>query len=276
MRYSFGSITIELEGSKTVFSELRKEWQFFQRGAIKEADVTVVVEQQILEESDNFELHWEWQKSGKVVKAIRYSDGIAEFALCYSEKGNVCSLLLPEINGSILQVGLFYAILTALNGKFVGLHAVSVLIGDQLVLLSAPSGTGKTTLARLLRKSCDAAVVNGDYSLLSVDKDSKVYFEPSPFCGSSKDCHNYRLTVDRIVFLSQDEKNTWVNLGAKQAIASLMSNVFVPAYDETICKVLWKNILRIAELLPMNGFAFAPTEEAAEKFQKMLFCETEK
>lgn len=191
------------------------------------------------------------------------------FALTYNEE--LREILVEVKSGSqkSLSLGVQHAILLALSPSCIGLHAVSLICGNKLIALSAPSGTGKTTLANLLRKHCQAALINGDFALLSISEDG-VIFEPTPFCGTSGRCLNYRLQLEEIVFLSQSPDNVFRFMDTREALIRLLSNVFVPAWDQNLTDKVHANTCRIMEKIRAASLAFAPHKEAAELLDQMV------
>lgn len=164
-----------------------------------------------------------------------------------------------------VKLGIQFGILTALYRKCVGLHGVTMLCGNEIVVLSAPSGTGKTTLARLLEKYCDAIMINGDFAMLSVSNEG-VIFEPTPFCGTSGRCLNHRVKINRIVFLSQSPINQGHDLFGREAMMYFMNNSFIPTWDPKMQLAIRTNIMKCISNLRVSLFRFAPTREAAEYF----------
>ena len=169
------------------------------------------------------------------------------------------------VSPKMSRLAVHYGIMFALRKKCVGLHGVTLLCGREVIILSAPSGTGKTTLAKLLEQYCDGIVVNGDFALLYPAEDG-VIFEPTPFCGTSGRALNHRFRIDRIVFLSQAKTNEWCELSGREAMKRFMSNAFVPTWDNSIQQEVQDNILKCLGLLKVSSYAFAPTQEAAETF----------
>ena len=166
---------------------------------------------------------------------------------------------------SDIAIALQYAVLLTLKDRCVGLHGVTLLCGNKIAVLSAPSGTGKTTLACLLEEYKDAIVINGDFAMLSV-VDDEVFFEPTPFCGSSGRCLNHRLRIDRVVFLEQSADNRWRSLSGREAVIRFLSNSYVPQWDRDVQRTIQNNILQIIPLIRASSFAFAPDQRAAEMF----------
>ena len=215
--------------------------------------------------SDHSENGWNAETIHDAYKSVYVFDEKALFALHYKHVVKDVTIHLMKPIQSSIRPGLQFGVLTALYEKCVGLHGVTLLCGNEIIILSAPSGTGKTTLSHLLEKYCNATVINGDFAMLSLDAEG-VVFEPTPFCGTSGRCLNHRVKVDRIVFLEQAKENNWQSLTVTTALVKLMSNIFLPAWDSKMQKSILENILRFIPYLEINNYAFAPLQEAAEMF----------
>lgn len=191
------------------------------------------------------------------------------FAVAYEDSMSEITIhVRPEMSKAGM-LGIQYGMMLGLYQKCVGLHGVTLLCGDEVVILSAPSGTGKTTLAHLLENYDDAIVINGDFALLSIEEGG-VVFEPTPFCGSSGRCLNHRVQVNRVVFLEQSPTNQWRAITSREAISRFMDNSFIPTWDARIQQTVQENILKCISMLKVNVFSFAPTSIAAEMFSGQL------
>ena len=202
-------------------------------------------------------------------QAVYAPKGRAYFSIMYDLPFKVVTVCVKKALDSFVRSGVLYGMLTALHQTCIGLHGVTLVCKDQAVILSAPSGTGKTTLSRLLEKHCGAKVINGDFALLSISENG-VIFEPTPFCGSSRICLNERVRVDRIVFLAQSKSNIWKDLNGRQSLLNAMNNAFVPSFDSQLQQAVQDNIVRMCPRVRISSFAFAPTEEAARLFLDMI------
>lgn len=216
-------------------------------------------------------LHDGWFKLDHEGNHVAYyvvrGKAVLEFQYYYTTRRvTVC---ISNFLDSYVRLGAHYGLMIALYQKCIGLHGVTVLCGKEIVILSAPSGTGKTTLSRLLERYCDAVTINGDFALLSLT-DNEVMFEPTPFCGTSRRCLNHRFRVDRIVFLGQAKTNQWQSLTGRQALIYFLNNCFVPSWDSKLEKAVQDNIMRCISCVKVNAYSFAPTKDAAEEFYKQL------
>ena len=190
------------------------------------------------------------------------------FAL-HNTSQQITTVSVCEPKKGYFRLGVQYGMMVALHEKYIGIHGVTLLCGNEIIILSAPSGTGKTTLAKLLEKYCDAIIINGDFALLSLENDS-VIFEPTPFCGTSGRSLNHRFRVNRIVFLGQARNNVWHELNSRDALVRFMSNSFIPTWDIYMQETVQGNIIKCISVLKMITYDFAPTQEAAEMFFELL------
>lgn len=206
---------------------------------------------------------WSFNTVGGYWLIVYSVNGKAKFAFETERTIRKMTVFVRQLNDA--AIALQYAVLLALKDCCVGLHGVTLLCGDKIAVLSAPSGTGKTTLAHLLEKYKDAIVINGDFAMLSVEGNG-VIFEPTPFCGSSGRRLNHRLRIDHVVFLEQSPDNRWRNLSGREAVTRFLSNSYVPQWDMDVRRTIQNNILQIIPLIQVSSFAFTPEQKAAEMF----------
>ncbi|MCR4886692.1 MAG: hypothetical protein K5919_07240 [Clostridiales bacterium] len=265
---SCGQYTIRIEGPEKLLDPILPQWKKYQ-AANKVPNIVF----RIVEGIDACSVHpvngWSIHTDGESKQVLYSSKGNPDFALVYSSPVSKMTLQISEGKGGFLKIGILYGLLLTLHTKSIGLHGVTLLCGNEIFILSAPSGTGKTTLAHLLETYCDASVINGDFALLTPTENG-VIFEPTPFCGSSGRCLNHRVRVNRVVFLEQGKTNEWQKLEEREATIRFMSNAFVPTWDGGMQQAVQENILKCISMLKVNLFSFAPTQEAAEMFLNQL------
>lgn len=113
------------------------------------------------------------------------------------------------------------------------IHSVSVLYRDRLWLISAPSGTGKTTHASMWVEYEGARIVNGDLNLIGVEAES-VYAYGTPWCGTSMTYDLERYPVGGVIFLRQGYDNHVDDMSTEQGILSLVSRDISPMWDNEL------------------------------------------
>ena len=213
--------------------------------------------------------NWTTECIHGIENAVYTDEGGTIFSLSAGENGDV-SLYLNQMRRSCLRIALQHAVMMACAESCVGVHGVTMIHGDQAIILSAPSGTGKTTLAGLLVNAYPSVVINGDFALLSLNEEDAVIFEPTPFCGSSGRCLNHRLRINRIVFLEQGAENDWQDLKAREGLARLMSNAFIPEWNQDFAGSIREKLVCIANSVSLSLFSFAPTTDAARMFHTIV------
>lgn len=202
-------------------------------------------------------------------QAVFAPKGKALFSLAYDLSKNEVEICVRKAMESIVKNSALYGMLIALYNTCIGLHGATLQCGNKTVILSAPSGTGKTTLSNLLVAHCGARVINGDFAMLSLSQDG-LMFEPTPFCGTSRICLNERVKVDHIVFLSQSLTNTWHDLDGRKSIVNMLSNAFVPIFDRKMHQIVLDRISNMVSMIRTSEYAFAPNKEAAALFLNMI------
>lgn len=265
-----GQYAVSITGPETITDHLPLNWQRFQK---KQQESYTGIRIRIEEDNPCLDVQscgdrWSFLKNDSYRQVLYSSEGQAVFAIRNGAVPNEVTVCVHEGKSRSSQYGVIFGILLAVIPRSIGLHGVTLLCGDEIVILSAPSGTGKTTLSRLLEQYGDAIVLNGDFSILTPTQDG-VFFEPTPFCGSSGRCLNHRVRVSRVVFLGQSETNYWRAVTGREALTRFMSNAFVPTWDECVQQAVQASIVKCISALNVNMFTFAPTREAAE-----LFCQS--
>ena len=269
-RLACGQFRVEIVGDLSVPSKIRQSWAPFQLCFdAEQPDLSLKLENTLTAGNKPFEEGWNASNNQKRDCAIYSTEQEPVFALIYEDLMSEVTVRVRTASIKSVLLGVQYGIMLGLSQKCVGLHGVTLLCEDEIVILSAPSGTGKTTLAHLLENFSEAIVINGDFALLSVAPDG-VVFEPTPFCGSSGRCLNYRVRVNRVVFLKQSPTNQWRTITSREAINWFMDNSFIPTWDNRIKQRVQENILKCVSMLKVNEFSFAPTSEAAEIFSEQL------
>lgn len=261
---AFGKFLLSVEGEPDLAGTIPDEWKRpagIPAGSRENAVIRLTEDASIGDKG--FREGWNaFRQSGKW-QAYWSQNGKTAFSLQYALPEREVSAVIS--NRGYARAALQFGSMLAFYRNCIGLHGVTLLCGNEIIILSAPSGTGKTTLGKLLERYCGAIIINGDFALLSPTEEG-VAFEPTPFCGTSGRSLNHRVRVNRVVFLDQSRENVWREIPEREAIIRFMSNAFIADWDERIQQAARENILKCVSSLKIHAYGFAPEPEAAEEF----------
>lgn len=119
------------------------------------------------------------------------------------------------------------------NGLVV--HSSAILYKNECIMFSAPSGTGKSTQARLWGKYKDAVVINDDHpAVMLIEKKPIVY--GTPWAGGNRKFMNVNAPLKAVVILKQSPQNSVQRLQSHEIISSFLPRCFLPYYDNQFIK----------------------------------------
>ena len=121
----------------------------------------------------------------------------------------------------------------ALRYQKLPLHASAIDDHGQAVLISAPSQTGKSTLAKHWKEiDSEISIMNDDKPLIGFYDDVLSVFS-SPFSGKSANNENKIIPLKAIIFLYQGQENKAVDLDEMDVITEFMKNMMRPRNEKT-------------------------------------------
>ncbi len=111
-------------------------------------------------------------------------------------------------------------------------HCSAIMIDDMAVLFTAPSGTGKSTHARLWKKHFGnkVKVINDDKPLIRFDKDGAFVYG-TPWCGKHGLQTNTSARIDAVFILEQSTQNEIIKPDFFDAYTTMLSQTYRP--DDT-------------------------------------------
>lgn len=161
-------------------------------------------------------------------------------------------------------------ILTAHDGFL--LHASFIEHAGQAILFTAPSGTGKSTQARLWCDHMGAELVNGDRAAVRLI-DGEVCACGIPFSGSSPVRRNVTLPLKAIVYLSQAPENSITKLRGVRAFRRVWEGCTVNTWDRADVEKATKTVTEVITRVPVYHLACTPDERAVELLKHTMEVE---
>ena len=198
------------------------------------------------------------------------SDGsLLQFAICPEESRIV---LVKDTTNSCgmaaLEALTFFIFPLLWKHNILSIHSVLLEHNGQGILVAAPSGTGKTTHARLWRDTKNALILNGDRAAC-YQKDGKWMAFGTPWCGTSGEHINRCVPVCALVLLRQGQENRILPVGSMEMLAQIMPLLWQPLSPN-----IQGNILELLDAflkaVPVVGLACTPDADAVDTLETYL------
>lgn len=148
-----------------------------------------------------------------------------------------------------------------LNKDILLFHGSALALDGEVYLFAAPSGTGKSTHARLWRERFGDRVrmVNDDKPLLGI-RDEGVTVYGTPWDGKHHLSANLALPLKALCLLERDERNHIEPIAPMEALPALLRQAYRP---EALDRVL-PLVTRLADAVPLYRLGCNMDPEAAE------------
>lgn len=152
------------------------------------------------------------------------------------------------------------------------LHASEVEYRGRSILFAAPSGTGKTTQAKLWKQYRNAGWIRNDRTILMREGDHwRTY--GFPIDGSEPVKSNVSCLAGAVVLLSQGKADEIREISAARAAALLMGQCVIEEWDPRANEAAMHQVLGLIETVPVYDYACTPQEHAVEILEKRLLAD---
>lgn len=145
------------------------------------------------------------------------------------------------------------------------LHASQIAIGDTGILFTAPSGTGKTTQARLWHQHRGARIICNDRTLI---RNGLTY--GFPFDGSEPVYSSEVHKIGAVVSLSQHKINYAQRISSAAALAALLPQMVIDSWNAEARLRATEQLISLIQTCPVYHLACTPDLEAVECLERQL------
>lgn len=113
------------------------------------------------------------------------------------------------------------------------LHSALVEYKGHAFAICAPSGTGKTTHARLWRDQKNALILNGDRAVLGKEEQNWIAYG-TPWSGTSGEQINRSVPLTAIVVLERGTENVAQPVTGLEAFGAILPHIQCPTWDSEL------------------------------------------
>lgn len=215
-----------------------------------------------LYERENGEYDWlTWKAKDEPALSFRISKDWTDFTL-YEDNTETDGERAFHEFGSLFC----YAVL---NREACVPHGVVMEYNGMGILVTATSGTGKTTHTRMWRDRENALILNGDRCLCR-KIDDKWYAYGMPWSGSSGEYINRRVPIDAIVCLKQAPQNQVRRMDVFEGTLAMMQRIFAPVWVCGMQEKAFDMTEDLAAKIPMLELSCTPDYEAVDVLKKAI------
>lgn len=215
-------------------------------------------------DEDNFLLCFFNKNKTKVNTGIYYKKDYSKVQI---QIQNNLRIDLAELE--YVVTGLVFLDIASING-FIPIHASAISVNNNGVIFSAPSGTGKSTHAKLwVDTFSDSLYINDDKPLIKIDKDL-IEVVGTPWSGKNKLNSNIKSKLKAIVFLKQSETNEIKFLDNDEKLIYLLRNIYRPV-EKDIQDVIFEKLNILVKKIPMYELSCNISKDAVFTAYKKIF-----
>ena len=173
---------------------------------------------------------------------------------------------------AVERIGRFFPALILQYGGLT-IHGVLMEHERRGIIISAPSGVGKSTYAHLWRDYRDAIIINGDLSsCYKKETNSRSVWTGfgTPWCGTSGEYMNREVPITAIVVLERGEKNETHRLEGVDAFGAVYPQLQLPVWDHALAETGVDLLLNMLEEIPVFRLRCRPDAESVEVLDAAL------
>lgn len=149
------------------------------------------------------------------------------------------------------------------------LHASFVRYQQHAILFSAPSGTGKSTQAKLWETVKAAEIINGDRAALGKTEHGWMAWG-IPYAGSSRIYKNESVPIGAIVILKQAKENRIKKISGSMVFGHLYPEFSIHHWDARFVERAMTFLMEMMQEIPVFLLECLPDESAVHLLYQIL------
>lgn len=157
-----------------------------------------------------------------------------------------------------------------LQHDLLSIHAAIVEYQHQAFIICAPSGTGKTTHARLWRDHKHALIINGDRAVIGQNGEQWMVYG-TPWSGTSGEQIKREAPLTAMVILEQSPLNAVEEWSGLKAFTSMLPHLLYPTWDKVLAEKAVDLLQALLSDIPVYHLLCRPDQAAVEALDQALY-----
>ena len=241
---------------------------------IENADVTIDEETALYEQQDGFFLQrisrtkeggtlWQYlrKKNLNVLLSYHVSEDWKRITLLKDHSSSCGQMAFEYLAHLLTACMLAHGLLT--------FHGVLMEYEGNGIIISAASGTGKTTHARLWRDLRRALIINGDRAVCAKTAEGWTGYG-LPWSGTSGEQINRSVTIRALVVLRRGETNEAHRISALEAFHQVFTHVLYPSWDKALAEKMMDLLESFLRDVPIFLLSCRPDAESVDVLHAAL------
>ena len=201
------------------------------------------------------------KKNRKAVLVYRVSSSWDTITLI-EDNSNTTGMLAFEYLSQIMPS-------VMLKHDYLTFHGVLMEYEGNGIIISAASGTGKTTHARLWRDLRRALIINGDRAVCAKTAEGWTGYG-LPWSGTSGEQINRSVAIRALVVLRRGETNEAHRISALEAFHQVFAHVLYPSWDKALAEKMMDLLESFLRDVPIFLLSCRPDAESVDVLHAAL------
>lgn len=197
---------------------------------------------------------------------VRSKNGNVSLAFLVSKDWKNISLVADKTStDGLLAFEYLYQIMPGVMLKYQALtiHSALMEYNGEAIAISAASGVGKTTHARLWREYKNALILNGDRMVCKRTQSGWTAYG-TPWSGTSGEQINRSAPLKAFVVLQRGEENSVRRLAPMEAFPHILGQLLCPMWDRQLAETAMDELNQFLSDIPVYLLTCRPDKEAVD------------